>query len=371
VFKTILVKRLNDLKYMRLALSLARKGKGKVSPNPMVGCVVVNEGKIVGRGYHEYFGGPHAEINALSMAGEKAVGSTLYTTLEPCNHFGKTPPCTDAIIRAGVKRVVAAALDPDEKMRGRGLKTLTQNAIEVSQGILKRESTGLNSEYLKSRKDGITEVIVKAAMSVDGKIATRTGDSKWITSVHARKTVHKMRSNVDAIVVGRETVLRDNPGLTSHGLGRNPVRVVLDSNLTIPLGSRVFDQTAPTIVFFSKAPSQNRLDALRRKKIMAVRMPSRGGIIDFKEVMGKLKEFSLRKVLVEGGGETIASAISSGMATDLVLFIAPKIIGGKNAKTPVEGLGVAAVRNALHLRRPRVTKIGQDFLLTAQLNHKS
>ena len=360
-----------DSKFMRLAISLAKKGKGRVSPNPMVGSVIVKNGRIVGRGYHGYFGGPHAEINALSMAGKQAVGSTLYVTLEPCNHFGKTPPCTRAIIRAGVKRVVAATLDPNEKMRGKGLKVLSRHSVQVSQGVLKKEASQINAEYLNSHRRARPRVIVKAAMSVDGKIATRTGDSKWISSKVARKSVHRLRSTVDAIIVGKETIVRDNPRLTSHGMGRNPVRVVLDSNLRVPLGSRVFDGTAPTIVFFRRVTSRARLDAFRKQRVMTVRLSHGSGALDFKEVIKTLRDFSLHKILVEGGGETIASALSSGLATDLVFFIAPTIIGGKDAKTPVEGHGVVAVKNGIRLRRMKVTKLGPDFQLTAEINHSS
>ncbi len=361
------MKRTDDSKFMRIALSLAKKGGGKVWPNPRVGCVIVNEGRIVGRGYHQYFGGPHAEVNALEQAGDKTFGATMYVTLEPCNHFGKTPPCSEAIINAGIKRIVIATLDPDKKMRGKGLRRLRENSIKISHGLLKGQAHTINLAYMKSRKGNSTKVVVKAAMSADGKIATRTGDSKWISSSQSRIIVHKLRSGMDAIIVGSNTVLRDDPLLTSHGAGRNPVRVILDSRLKSPIVSRVFDKKAPTIVFFSNSTNRKKLNALRRKDILTVQMSSRNNRMNFGKVISKLRQFSLSRVLIEGGGETIASAIESGKVTDLVLFISPKIIGGRNAKTPVEGLGIAHVRDCIVLHVPKMKRIGPDFMLTAKL----
>jgi diaminohydroxyphosphoribosylaminopyrimidine deaminase / 5-amino-6-(5-phosphoribosylamino)uracil reductase len=353
---------------MRLALALAKKGNGKVFPNPMVGCVIVDGDAIVGRGYHKYFGGPHAEICALTQAGKKANGSTMYVTLEPCNHVGKTPPCTDAIIRSGVKRVVVASLDPDAKVRGKGIKKLRDSSVEVTAGLMKREATKLNAHYMKSRRDTKALVIVKAAMSADGKIATRIGDSKWISSRRSRAFVHKLRSTVDAIVVGHNTTVRDNPRLTSHGAGRNPVRVILDANLRVPLRSNIFDGKAPTIVLHTASSSKEKLKRLQKKRIITVRMPHRSGTIGFRDIIAKLKQFSLERILIEGGGETIASAFESGVVTDLVLFIAPKIIGGRTAITPVEGLGIADVRNSLKLHDLTIAKIGPDIMLTAKVH---
>lgn len=352
---------------MRLALFLAKKGGEKVSPNPKVGCVVVKDGMIVGRGYHQYFGGPHAEINALSEAGLRAKGSTLYVTLEPCDHSGKTPPCTDSIIRAGVKRVVVAASDPDSKARGRGLRKLRTKSIEVSLGLLKKEATELNADYIRSRITQKPCVVVKAAMSADGKIATRTGDSKWISSRQSRAYVHRLRSTVDAIIIGSETAVRDNPHLTSHGEGRNPVRIVLDPHLRIPIGSRVFDDRAPSIVFFASGQKGKTLRLLRQKKVMTVNLRQRQGRFGLRDVIAKLRQYSLNRIMIEGGGETIASAFEDRVVTDLYLFVAPCIVGGRNARTPVEGPGVTNVRSAVKLRGARMKKIGSDFLLIAKV----
>ena len=351
---------------MRMALQLAKKGKGKTSPNPLVGCVIVNDGRVVGKGYHEYFGGPHAEINALKQAGMTSIGSTLYVTLQPCNHIGKTPPCTDAIIKAGVKRVVVATLDPNELAGGTGLRKLRRNSIVVSRGLLKREAQSLNAEYLLSQKNTKPAVIVKAAMSIDGKIATRTGDSKWITSRQSRSYVHTMRSKVDAILVGWKTIVRDNPQLTSHGIGRDPVRVILDPQLRVPVGSSVFDGTVPTIVFCGPRQDGGKLKILWKKRIITVPLPIHRGQMNFGDIIRTLKQFSLRSVLIEGGGETIASAIEAGVVTNLTMFISPRIIGGRSAITPVEGLGVSMVRRSRILREPQLSRIGSDFLFTAK-----
>lgn len=361
--------RVDDIKYMKLALTLARKGKGSVFPNPMVGCVLVRNGIVVGKGYHEYYGGPHAEIIALTQAGKKARGSTLYVNLEPCNHEGKTPPCTEAILRSGVKRVVAAMSDPNDRGRGGGIHAFARDSIEVSLGVLNKEAVALNADYVRSQNDRGKAVIIKAAMSVDGKIATRNGVSQWISSRHARKYVHRLRSNVDAVIVGKNTVLKDDPALTSHGTGNNPVRVVIDPTLTIPTNRRIFDHDAPTIVFHSLAGAKRKLKELHKKKVVTVFFATRNGQISMTEIIATLEKFSLRKILIEGGGETIASAIESGAATDLVLFIAPIIIGGRSAPSPVDGVGVAELGAAKRLSDVKVSRIGPDFLLRAKIDH--
>ena len=360
----------SDRKYMELALTLAKRGAGRVYPNPMVGCVIVRGKRIVGKGYHEYFGGPHAEINALKQAGRKARGSTMYVTLEPCSHHGKTPPCTEAILKAGVRRVLAATLDPDEKSQGAGIKALRRKSVDVSYGLLSDRAKKLNFEYVRSRRMREASVVVKAAMSVDGKIATRTGHSKWISSLQSRAYAHHLRSNVDAVVVGRKTVQKDNPLLTSHGAGPNPVRVVIDPDAATPPTSKIFNSAAPTIVLHASKAQRQRIKSLQRRNVMTVTLPTKRGKIDFRDVVTKLGQFSLKRVLVEGGGETIAAAIESGVVTDLVLFVAPMIIGGRSAISPVEGLGVSRTQQSVRLHGPRVRRIGPDFVLTAKVDRK-
>ncbi len=356
-----------DRKYMQLALSLATKGRRKVSPNPLVGCVIVKDGVIAGLGYHGYFGGPHAEVVAIKNADTKAAGSTMYVTLEPCDHIGKTPPCTRAIIAAKVARVVVATLDPDSKVRGNGVRRLRKHGIQVNVGLLGEQARKVNSAYVRSRKIDRPFVMVKAAMSADGKIATRTGDSKWITSDRSRVWVHKLRSNVDAVVVGAGTAIHDNPHLTSHGAGRNPVRVILDPHLKTPFSHHVFDGQTPTIVFYRKSMVSRRVETLRRSKIMTVPLTMRDDRFDMREVISKLRTFSLNRILIEGGGETIASALEAGVVTDVAFFVAPAVIGGREAKTSVEGWGVDKVHKAVRLRKVKAKKIGRDILITAKI----
>ncbi len=360
----------DDRNYVRIALSLAKKGKRRVSPNPMVGCVLVKDGAIVGRGYHEYFGGPHAEVNALRHAGARAAGSTMYVTLEPCNHSGKTPPCTRAIIASKVKRVVVAALDPDAKVRGKGIRALREHSIQVSVGLLRRQAEKLNAEYVESRADHRGFVMVKAALSADGKIAARTGDSKWITSEKSRAWVHKLRSRVDAVIIGRKTAVRDNPHLTSHGVGRNPVRVILDPSLKTPAKHRVFNADAPTIVFSMIGANDRKAEMLRRKRIMVVPLADHSSRFNMKEVMKKLRQFSLNKILIEGGGETIGSAFEAKIVTDVAFFLAPIIIGGRDARSAVEGSGVERVTRGVKLKNMDVKSIGRDVLITAKVDKK-
>lgn len=351
---------------MKRALSLARRGREMVFANPMVGCVVVRDGRIVGEGFHEYFGGPHAEVNALAQAGPRAKGSTLYVTLEPCNHFGKTPPCTRAIIAAGVTRVVVATTDPNPRVRGRGIARLRHSSICVLLGLRGAESRSLNKDYIALRRRA-GFVIAKAAMSLDGKIAAASGGSKWITSEQARRFAHRTRATVDAAVVGRVTVQRDNPGLTSHGMGKNPVRVVIDPHLKLSPRKAVFNRDAPTIVFHSASADQNTMEKLKNKKILTVQIPMFRGKIPFGRIIKKLQDYGIRRILIEGGGETIAAAFEANVVTDVMFFIAPKILGGRDARTPVEGSGASALPNATILTDLKARSIGPDILLTARV----
>ncbi len=362
--------RSKDRRYMKRALALARQGSGSVAPNPMVGCVIVKNDRIIGEGYHEFFGGPHAEVNALAEAGARAKGSTLYATLEPCDHFGKTPPCTETIIAAGVKRVVVAMRDPNPKVRGRGIAKLRRHAIPVSPGMLGGESMSLNSRYIASVRGGIGPVIAKAAMSLDGKIATARGSSQWITSPPARSLTHRTRSAVDAVIVGRKTVQRDNPSLTSHGTGHNPVRVVIDPHLKTSLQSRAFDRNAPKIVVHSTTRDRRKLETMKRKRIFTMYLPSRRGRIPFGEIIGTLRDYGMRRILIEGGGETLAAAFEANVVTDVMFFVAPRILGGRAAKTPGEGMGAPTLPGATELHGLRARPVGPDLLLTGKVKKR-
>ncbi len=348
-----------------MALELAKRGKGKVEPNPLVGAVVIKDGKVVGRGWHEYFGGPHAEVNALLDAGKKAEGANLYVTLEPCSQWGKTPPCTEKILRYHIKSVFCSMSDVNPKNMFKGIGFLRKNGVKVINNILKENAFKLNKEYVDSFKNK-SQVIVKYAMSLDGKISTRLGDSKWITNAISRQFVHKLRNKMDAVIVGIGTVLNDNPLLTSHGTGKNPVRVIVDPRLKIPVGSNVLGHEAATIIFYSE-PNNTKMIKLKKKAIL-IKLPAKKGLISFKSIINKLSEISIRKVLIEGGGETIAAALGSGYVDEIYAFIAPIVIGGRDAKTPVEGLGIARIMDALKLKSYTLQKYGQDILIKGKIN---
>ena len=351
---------------MRKAIALAKKGSSRVSPNPRVGCLLVKKGEIISGGYHHHFGGAHAEINALRGAGAKAKGSTMYVNLEPCCHYGKTPPCTEAIIEAGVEKVIVGMVDPNPLVNGKGLRRLRAGGVKTRLGILEEECRKLNEYYIKYIRRGLPFVVLKSAMSLDGKIATASGDSKWITSKASRKYVRTLRGRVDAILVGINTVLRDNPGLTSSRLGKGPVRVVLDSHLRIPLNARVLNSRAPTIVVIQREADEERIKSLKARGVEVLRIPKwrkhpwRG--LDLKYLMKKLAGKGITSVLIEGGGKVNASALEMGLVDKLLLFIAPKIVGGENSITPVEGEGVDRIGEAIKLKDIKVRRFGEDIL---------
>jgi diaminohydroxyphosphoribosylaminopyrimidine deaminase/5-amino-6-(5-phosphoribosylamino)uracil reductase len=348
---------------MQIAMNLAKKGIGKVYTNPLVGCLVVRDNKIVGRGYHQYFGGKHAEVNAILDAGENANGADLYVTLEPCNSYGKRPPCTLAIIRAGIKRVYYAMSDIN--VSG-STEVLRKNGIEVYGGLLQKQVRVLVRDYLIHLKNK-TRISVKAAMTLDGKIATYEYDSKWITSEKSRNLVHKMRSQYDAVLVGTNTVLKDDPLLTTHSKNlRNPIKIVIDSKLKLSKSCRLFDTDAPTIIIYDssiiKIPKY-----LSRKEIVLAPIDILAAKKDFSIIVKRLNSFSIKKILIEGGSEVIASALFSNVVDDVYFFIAPKIIGGKGSISVVGGTGVKKISESLRIKNMKVKKIGSDLLVTGQI----
>lgn len=351
---------------MRIAINLAKRGGSKVFPNPRVGAVVVRNGRIVGRGYHGYFGGPHAEINAIKAAGPASKGAVLYVTLEPCNHRGKTPPCTHAIVKAGIKRVVYASNDRKKRSMNGGGGFLAKKGIEITKNILKKESISLNRDYYHQGRLKPTRVILKSAMTLDGKIATYTGDSKWITSEEARSLGHDLRGQVDAVLVGINTVLADDPELTAHGRGRNPVRVVIDPGLRIPLSSKILNEKAPTVIIHRKSRLKAKLETLKKRKVYAVEVPGTAKI-SFKYIINKLNKIGLDRILIEGGGMTSYEAIASGTVDEVMFFVAPKIVGGREAKTPVEGPGISRISKAFSVFDISVRKIGPDILIKGRV----
>lgn len=348
--------------YMNLALQNAKSMKGQTDPNPLVGSVIVNDNRIVGVGAHLKAGEPHAEIHALRMAGDKAKGGTIYVTLEPCSHHGRTGPCAEAIVRAGLKKVVVATLDPNPLVAGRGIKILEDAGIEVVVGVSEDESVKMNEVFNKYIVKNIPFVVMKSASTLDGKIATHSSDSKWITSEEARNDVHQLRNEIGAILVGVNTVIKDNPELTTRiPKGRNPVRVILDSTLKIPLDSKVVtDQQAETWIFTSKQHSNEKKVELENLgiKVFVTNDLKR---VDLEETLKILGEQSISSLLVEGGGEVNASFINQKLVDKVIIYLAPKLIGGKNAPTFLEGEGFDKMGQAIEFTNVDLSKIGPDF----------
>lgn len=362
----------SDERYMKLALRLAEKARGRTSPNPMVGAVIVNNGQIVGRGYHQKAGTPHAEIHAIAKAGSKAKGSTIYVNLEPCSHYGRTSPCTQAIIQAGISRVVMAMLDPNPKVNGKGKEILEKHGIEVKSGVLEKEARELNEVFIKYITTGLPFVILKSAMSLDGKIATVTGQSKWISSEESRKMVHKIRNEVDAILIGIGTVIKDNPSLTTRlpdGSGRDCIRIVLDSNARIPLDSKILNiqSNTKTIIVVTKNAPPDKISELKRyAEILTV--ADINGRIDLQDLMVKLGRMEITSVLIEGGSEVNASALNQRVVDKIMIFIAPKIIGGRKAIGPIGGDGILEISEAIKVDNLSLSKVGEDILITGSIN---
>jgi len=338
--------RREDEKYIRLALELAKKAKGMTSPNPCVGAVIVKDGRIVGKGYHRFAGGPHAEIYALRQAGKKAEGATMYVSLEPCSHYGRTPPCVDSIMKAGIRRVVAAMQDPNPLNDGKGLAALKEKGIKTGVGILGAEARRLNEDFIKYITKEMPFVTVKVAQSLDGKIATRSGDSKWITGEKSRRFVHKLRSEVDAVIIGARTLLKDDPLLTARLKGKKvkqPLRIVLVGRTKVPPKARILNSEGGEVL---------------------IPLPkNKGGRVDIRSLLKELAKREVTSVLIEGGGETIASAFEAGVVDKVCFFIAPKVIGGRQAPTSVEGRGVEKIGKAIRIKNMTSHKIGDDFLI--------
>lgn len=355
---------MGDEEFMREALRIAKNALGRTSPNPLVGAVVVKDGKIIAEGWHRQAGTPHAEIHALNMAGELARGATLYVTLEPCSHFGRTPPCAQKIIDCGIKKVVAAMKDPNPKVSGRGFELLKSAGIEVEVGICESEARKLNEIFIKWIKTGLPFVTMKFASSLDGKIATATGESQWITCLESRKFVHKLRDINDAVLVGIGTVLADNPSLTTRLIeGKSPIRVILDSKARISLDSKVLtDKSARTIIAVTENAPPEKISAL--KACGAEVIIAGYEQIDLKMLMKMLAAQEITSILVEGGGQVHFSMMKAGLVDKIYGFIAPKIIGGSKSLTAVEGEGFLKLSEAMTLKNFTSEKIGEDILIS-------
>jgi len=360
-----------DERFMRLALNLAEEARGRTSPNPMVGSVIVRDGQIVGSGYHRKAGTPHAEVHAIADAGAKAKGAVIYVSLEPCSHHGRTGPCTQAIIEAGLARVVMAMMDPNPRVSGRGKKILEDHGIQVQTGILEDEAQKLNEAYIKYITTGRPFVILKTAMSLDGKIATASGQSQWITSEASRKIVHQIRDEVDAILVGIGTVLSDDPSLTTRlpdGGGQDATRIILDSRARIPLESRVLnlDSPARTIVAVTPQAPQEKVDQIKQLA-EALIIPEQDCRVDLQALMARLGQMEVMSVLLEGGAEVNASALKAGIVDKVMAFIAPKMIGGREAPCPIGGTGIENLSDAVRLTDMSVERVGPDILVTGTI----
>lgn len=357
-------------KYMRMALRLARRGEGLVSPNPMVGAVIVKGGEIVGRGYHQYFGGSHAEVEAIKDAGEKARGATLFVSLEPCSHFGKTPPCTDIIVKTGIRKVVIAILDPNPLTHGKGADILEKAGIDVKIGLCENEARRINETFFKYIREKMPYITVKAAASLDGKIATSTGESKWITSEKARKWGKTMREKEDAILVGVNTVIEDDPELCPLRDKERYLRIILDSKLRIPLKAKVLKNQSkyPTLIFTTTQANKRKIERLQDAGVKVEIVADKERRVDVKEVLEKLGRMEVARVLVEGGGEVIGSFFLENLVDKLFLFLSPRIIGGRKAPTWVEGKGFGSLQNALKVKITNLRHLGEDILIEGYMD---
>ncbi len=348
--------------YMKRSLSLARRALGAVSPNPAVGAVVVKEGKIVGEGWTQQPGQAHAEVLALRRAGAKAAGAVLYTTLEPCSHFGRTPPCTDAIIEAGIAEVCAATIDPNPLVNHSGLSRLQEAGIKLNVGECEEEAAELMEAYAKHITTGLPFVTAKFAMSLDGKIATRSGDSKWITGEESKRYVHELRAASDAIMVGINTVLADDPQLTARDeqgspLDRQPLRIIVDSRGRMPREARLLAEPGDTLVAVAENATRS---AVEQADAEIEVMPAEDGSVDLSSLMRLLGQKDITSVFVEGGGTLLGTLFDQGLIDKVIAFVAPTIIGGKDAPSPIAGLGVEKMADALRLHRSRVMQSGRD-----------
>ncbi|MCX6906768.1 MAG: bifunctional diaminohydroxyphosphoribosylaminopyrimidine deaminase/5-amino-6-(5-phosphoribosylamino)uracil reductase RibD [Verrucomicrobia bacterium] len=356
-----------DAEMMERALALARRAMGQTSPNPMVGAVVVRNHRIIAEGYHHRAGAPHAEIHALNAAGDRAKGCDLYVTLEPCCTHGRTPPCTDAIIKAGIRRVVVAAVDPNPKHSGQGLELLKKADIRVEVGLLGEAANRLNEPFNKWIRTGMPFLTVKAAMSLDGKIATRTGESKWITGEKSRAFVQELRRAADAVMVGSGTVAADNPRLTVRdgGVDEQPWRVVVDSGGRTALDAHVFsdeDRLRTMVLTSERAPTPWRKQ-LADQGVTVLPCALRGDHLDVSDVLKQLSQREIINVLVEGGGSLLGALFDARLVDKVVFFYAPKVIGGTNAPTAVEGQGIGRLKDAVELRNIEWRHLGDDLVL--------
>ncbi len=365
--------KMSDIEYMKLALALAEKGSGHVSPNPMVGAVVVNGDRIVGRGYHQHVGGPHAEVNAIDDAGAMARDATLYVTLEPCNHFGRTPPCTQKILDAGIRRVVVGMPDPNPDVAGGGNEFLTSKGIEVLCGVKEAAARRLNEPFVKFVRTRKPFVVLKIASTLDGRIAAHSGDARWVTGAAARARVHQLRHAMDAILVGIGTVDADDPQLTTRldsGDGVDPIRIVLDSRLRMNHTARMLQQSsnAPTWVICGPDARQDDKQRLQDAGARIVEAPLLGGHLDMAALMELLGQQEVTSLLIEGGSHVAGAALRADVIDKVIFFYAPKIYGGDNGIPICRGHGPDLMNESIAVRQIEMDRLGDDIMISGYLH---
>ncbi|WP_281418832.1 bifunctional diaminohydroxyphosphoribosylaminopyrimidine deaminase/5-amino-6-(5-phosphoribosylamino)uracil reductase RibD [Vallitalea pronyensis] len=356
--------------YMKRAIMLAKKGMGYTNPNPMVGAVIVKDGNIIGEGYHKTYGTAHAEVHALNNCKVNPEGATMYVTLEPCSHIGKTPPCVDAIIGHGINEVVIGMIDPNPLVAGKGVQKLQNQGIDVTYGMLESEVKSLNRMFMKYVTTKQPYCILKSAMTLDGKIATKIGDSQWVTGELARQHVHELRHQMSGIMVGIGTVLADNPRLTTRlrkRKGKNPIRIILDTTCRIPLDAALLREEGKTIICTGNHASPLKIKKLQEMGVEVYMSNERDGRLDMACIMDYLGDRGIDSVLIEGGSSVSSSALEAGVVDEVMMFIAPKIIGGKHAKSPVGGEGVAWMRDAIGLVDIEIETLGTDILIKGKV----
>jgi diaminohydroxyphosphoribosylaminopyrimidine deaminase/5-amino-6-(5-phosphoribosylamino)uracil reductase len=353
--------------YIKLALEIAKKGDGKVSPNPLVGCIIVKNDRIIGAGFHEKYGGKHAEVNAIEKAGNNTEGSTLYINLEPCSHFGKTPPCVDLLIEKKIKKVIIGTLDMNPLVSGKGVKKLKAAGVEVKVGVLENECITLNKFFFKYITKKIPYVSLKAAQTIDGRIADKNGESSWISSVPSRKYVHSLRARYDAVLVGAGTVEKDDPKLTVRLTeGRNPKRIILDPDLHLKLNHKIFSRNADkNLIVITSRKSINKRRRINKLNSLGVNLifakEEKDDRVNLKSALRELYKIGINSVLVEGGSQVFTSFIKENLFDDIFVFISPKILG---CGLPVVGnIGIKQLQKALKIKINNVEKIGDDILV--------
>ncbi|MFH1084042.1 MAG: bifunctional diaminohydroxyphosphoribosylaminopyrimidine deaminase/5-amino-6-(5-phosphoribosylamino)uracil reductase RibD [Pseudomonadota bacterium] len=357
-----------DVKFMRLALQDARKGLGRTSPNPAVGAVITRKGEVIAKGYHRRAGLPHAEVEALSRLGNSFPGDTLYVTLEPCNHVGRTPPCTQAILKSGIRRVVVGMKDPNPMVAGMGCEFLRERGVEVLTGVLESECQKLNEDFLKFVTSKRPFIIAKSALTMDGWIATSSGQSKWVTNDKSREFVHRLRDRIDAVMVGIGTILADDPSLTTRlkrGKGRDPLRIVVDTHMRTPINAKVVkhNSSADTLIVTSERAAFENQHRFQAKGVSTLTCPTRAGRIDLAALMARLGEMSVMSLLVEGGASIIGTLLREKLIDKFYIFKAPKLLGGDDGIPMATGPGAKRMDESLILKEIKVRRFGDDILI--------